>query len=320
MMLTLIFNNCIIVKKKGGIFMEILNTKNLTKTYKKKNAVSNLNMSINKGDIYGFIGKNGAGKTTTIKMIVGLAAPTSGEITLFESKSLNQGRRKIGTVIEAPTFVPNLTARQNMLIQWKLLGNKNPAIIDEMLNLVGLDYVGKKKVKNFSLGMKQRLGIAMTLMGEPEFLVLDEPTNGLDPKGIVEVRELLQKLNEERGLTILISSHILSELAKLATRIGIIDDGVLLEEFSIDELDERCKSKLVVLVDNTGKAKDILAEQLNLNDYKVIDANTIEIYDKDIDSGAINTALAKNDVVVNSISTSHADLEEYFLNVIKGGK
>lgn len=300
--------------------MEILNTKNLTKTYKKKNAVSNLNMSINKGDIYGFIGKNGAGKTTTIKMIVGLAAPTSGEITLFESKSLNQGRRKIGTVIEAPAFVPNLTARQNMLIQWKLLGNKNPAIIDEMLNLVGLDYVGKKKVKNFSLGMKQRLGIAMTLMGEPEFLVLDEPTNGLDPKGIVEVRELLQKLNEERGLTILISSHILSELAKLATRIGIIDDGVLLEEFSIDELDERCKSKLVVLVDDTEKAKDILAEQLNLNDYKVIDTNTIEIYDKGVDSGTINTTLAKNDVVVNSISTSHADLEEYFLNVIKGGK
>lgn len=319
-MLTLIFNNCIMVEKKGGILMEILNTKNLTKTYKKKNAVSNLNMSINKGDIYGFIGKNGAGKTTTIKMIVGLAAPTSGEITLFESKSLNQGRRKIGTVIEAPAFVPNLTARQNMLIQWKLLGNKNPAIIDEMLNLVGLDYVGKKKVKNFSLGMKQRLGIAMTLMGEPEFLVLDEPTNGLDPKGIVEVRELLQKLNEERGLTILISSHILSELAKLATRIGIIDDGVLLEEFSIDELDERCKSKLVVLVDDTEKAKDILAEQLNLNDYKVIDTNTIEIYDKDVDSGTINTTLAKNDVVVNSISTSHADLEEYFLNVIKGGK
>lgn len=319
-MLTLIFNNCIMVKKKGGILMEILNTKNLTKTYKKKNAVSNLNMSINKGDIYGFIGKNGAGKTTTIKMIVGLAAPTSGEITLFESKSLNQGRRKIGTVIEAPAFVPNLTARQNMLIQWKLLGNKNPAIIDEMLNLVGLDYVGKKKVKNFSLGMKQRLGIAMTLMGEPEFLVLDEPTNGLDPKGIVEVRELLQKLNEERGLTILISSHILSELAKLATRIGIIDDGVLLEEFSIDELDERCKSKLVVLVDDTEKAKDILAEQLNLNDYKVIDTNTIEIYDKGVDSGTINTTLAKNDVVVNSISTSHADLEEYFLNVIKGGK
>lgn len=226
-------------------------------------------------------------------MIVGLAAPTSGEITLFESKSLNQGRRKIGTVIEAPAFVPNLTARQNMLIQWKLLGNKNPAIIDEMLNLVGLDYVGKKKVKNFSLGMKQRLGIAMTLMGEPEFLVLDEPTNGLDPKGIVEVRELLQKLNEERGLTILISSHILSELAKLATRIGIIDDGVLLEEFSIDELDERCKSKLVVLVDDTEKAKDILAEQLNLKDYKVIDTNTIEIYDKGVDSGTINTTLAK---------------------------
>ena len=300
--------------------MSLLEINNLGISFVGLKAVDGLNLKIETGELYGLIGPNGAGKTTTIKMIVGLAAPTSGEITLFESKSLNQGRRKIGTVIEAPAFVPNLTARQNMLIQWKLLGNKNPAIIDEMLNLVGLDYVGKKKVKNFSLGMKQRLGIAMTLMGEPEFLVLDEPTNGLDPKGIVEVRELLQKLNEERGLTILISSHILSELAKLATRIGIIDDGVLLEEFSIDELDERCKSKLVVLVDDTEKAKDILAEQLNLNDYKVIDANTIEIYDKDVDSGTINTTLAKNDVVVNSISTSHADLEEYFLNVIKGGK
>ena len=212
-----------------------------------------------------------------------------------------------------------------MLSGLKIIGNINGRLIFAII-LIGagmsfiLSSLGKKKVKNFSLGMKQRLGIAMTLMGEPEFLVLDEPTNGLDPKGIVEVRELLQKLNEERGLTILISSHILSELAKLATRIGIIDDGVLLEEFSIDELDERCKSKLVVLVDDTEKAKDILAEQLNLNDYNVIDANTIEIYDKDVDSGTINTTLAKNDVVVNSISTSHADLEEYFLNVIKGGK
>lgn len=299
--------------------MEILKTSNLTKTYKNKNAVSSLNMCINKGDIYGFIGKNGAGKTTTIKMIVGLSQPTSGNLTLFEDKSLSKGRRKIGTVIEAPAFMPNLTARQNMYIQWKLLGNKNKAIIDEMLKLVGLQDVGKKKVKNFSLGMKQRLGIAMTLMGEPEFLVLDEPTNGLDPAGIVEVRELLLKLNREEGLTILISSHILSELSKLATRIGIIHEGVLLEEFPIEELDKRCKSKLEVVVNDVEKAATILKEQLNITDYKILNDTTIEIYDLSNDSGVINSTLAKNDIIVNSISTSHADLEEYFLNIIKGG-
>ena len=299
--------------------MEILKTSNLTKTYKSKNAVSSLNMCINKGDIYGFIGKNGAGKTTTIKMIVGLSQPTAGNLTLFEDKSLSKGRRKIGTVIEAPAFMPNLTARQNMLIQWKLLGNKNKAIIDEMLKLVGLQDVGKKKVKNFSLGMKQRLGIAMTLMGEPEFLVLDEPTNGLDPEGIVEIRELLLKLNREEGITILISSHILSELSKLATRIGIIHEGVLLEEFPIEELDKRCKSKLDIVVNDVEKSATILKEQLNITDYKIINDTTIEVYDLSIDSGVINSTLAKNDIIVNSISTSHADLEEYFLNIIQGG-
>lgn len=299
--------------------MEILKTSNLTKTYRNKNAVSSLNMCINKGDIYGFIGKNGAGKTTTIKMIVGLSQPTSGSVTLFEDDSLSKGRRKIGTVIETPAFVPNLSAKQNMLIQWKLLGNKNRDIIDEMLKLVGLQDVGKKKVKNFSLGMKQRLGIAMTLMGDPEFLVLDEPTNGLDPEGIVEIRELLLKLNREKGLTILISSHILSELSKLVTRIGIIHEGVLLEEFSIEELDKRCKSKLEVVVNNVEKTATILKEQLNITDFKIVNDTTIEVYDMSADSGVINSTLAKNDIIVNSISSSHADLEEYFLNMVQGG-
>ncbi|MBR1778880.1 MAG: ATP-binding cassette domain-containing protein [Clostridia bacterium] len=300
--------------------MEILRTNNLTKTYRSKNAVSNLNMCINKGDIYGFIGKNGAGKTTTIKMIVGLSKPSSGSFTLFGDSSVNRGRRKIGTVIEAPAFMPNLTARQNMLIQWKLLNNKNKAIIDEMLKLVGLGEVGKKKVKNFSLGMKQRLGIAMTLMGNPEFLVLDEPTNGLDPQGIVEIRELLLKLNREQNLTILISSHILSELARLATRVGIIHDGVLLEEFQIEELNKRCKSRLQLVLSDVEKAAEVLKEQLNIKDFNIINESTIEIYDDTVDSGIINSTLAKNDIVVNSISHAHADLEEYFLNVIRGGK
>jgi ABC-2 type transport system ATP-binding protein len=276
-------------------------------------------MCINKGDIYGFIGKNGAGKTTTIKMIVGLSQPTSGSLTLFGDKSLSKGRKKIGTVIEAPAFMPNMTARQNMLIQWKLLGNKDKAIIDEMLKLVGLQDVGKKKVKNFSLGMKQRLGIAMTLMGDPEFLVLDEPTNGLDPEGIVEVRELLLRLNKEKGLTVLISSHILSELSKLVTRIGIIHEGVLLEEFSIEELADRCKSKLEIVVNDVEKAAMILNEQLNVTDFKIINDTTIEVYDMSTDSGMINSTLSKNDIIVNSIANSQADLEEYFLNIVQGG-
>lgn len=299
--------------------MEILKTSGLTKHYGSNAAVSNLNMTIHKGDIYGFIGKNGAGKTTTIKMIVGLSEPTSGSLTLFGDKSLSNGRKKIGTVIETPAFMPNLTARQNMFIQWKLLSGKNKAIIDELLELVGLQDVGKKKVKNFSLGMKQRLGIAMTLMGEPEFLVLDEPTNGLDPEGIVEVRELLLRLNKEKGLTVLISSHILSELSKLVTRIGIIHEGVLLEEFSIEELDKHCKSKLEVVVNDVEKAATILKEQLNITSFKIINDTTLEIYDMPTDSGVINSTLAKNDIVVNSIAISHADLEEYFLNMIQGG-
>lgn len=300
--------------------MEILKTNGLTKIYGKKSAVSNLNMTINKGDIYGFIGKNGAGKTTLIKMIVGLAAPTSGEISLFQSKNLGHGRRNIGTVIEAPAFVPHLNARKNMYIQWQLLGSKNESIIDETLKLVGLDDVGKKKVKNFSLGMKQRLGIAMTLMGEPEFLILDEPVNGLDPEGIIEVRELLLKLNHEKGLTILISSHLLNELSRLATRYGIINDGILIDELSENELEKRCTTSLIIKVNDVEKACDVIKTQLNTEDYKVIDDNTIELLDHLDESGLVNATLSKNDIIINSISTAKSDLEDYFMKVIGGNK
>ncbi|MDQ5983235.1 MAG: ABC transporter, ATP-binding protein [Eubacteriales bacterium SKADARSKE-1] len=300
--------------------MEILKTNGLTKIYGKKAAVSNLNMNINKGDIYGFIGKNGAGKTTLIKMVVGLAAPTSGEITLFGSRNLGKGRRNIGTVIEAPAFAPNLSARKNMYIQWQLLDSKNESIIDETLKLVGLDNVGKKKVKNFSLGMKQRLGIAMTLMGEPEFLILDEPVNGLDPEGIIEVRELLLKLNHEKGLTILISSHLLSELSRLATRYGIINDGVLIDELSVEELEKRCKSSLKIKVNDVEKACEVIKTQLNTENYKILDDNTIELFDHLDESGIVNSILAKNDIIINSISTTKSDLESYFMKVIGGNK
>ena len=248
----------------------ILKTVDITKKFSKKVAVSAVNMNIKKGDIYGFIGRNGAGKTTLIKMLVGLSQPTSGSIELFDSKNLNKARRKIGTVIEAPAFIPHLSARQNMFIQWTLLGSKDKSIIDETLKLVGLDNVGNKKVKKFSLGMKQRLGIAMTLMGEPEFLILDEPTNGLDPEGIIEIRQMLKKLNQEKGLTILISSHILGELSKLATRYGIINDGVLIDEFTEQELTERCQSSLIVKVNDINKACEILKSELNTDRFSVL--------------------------------------------------
>lgn len=298
----------------------ILKTSNLTKTFSKKTAVSNVNMNIKKGDIYGFIGRNGAGKTTLIKMLVGLSSPTSGSIELFDDNNLNKQRRKIGTVIEAPAFVPHLSARENMYIQWKLLGSNDKSIIDETLKLVGLEDVGKKKVKKFSLGMKQRLGIAMTLMGEPEFLVLDEPTNGLDPEGIIEVRKMLKKLNQERGLTILVSSHILGELAKLATRYGIINDGDLVEEFTDKELSERCRAGLIVKVDDVHKASEVLNGELNTENFNVLNENTLEIFDFAENPGVITKAFAKSDISVDSISQKSVDLEEYFMSVIGGNK
>ncbi len=298
----------------------ILKTVDITKKFSKKVAVSAVNMNIKKGDIYGFIGRNGAGKTTLIKMLVGLSQPTSGSVELFDSKNLNKARHKIGTVIEAPAFVPHLSARQNMLIQWTLLGSKDKSIIDETLKLVGLGNVGNKKVKKFSLGMKQRLGIAMTLMGEPEFLILDEPTNGLDPEGIIEIRQMLKKLNQEKGLTILISSHILGELSKLATRYGIINDCVLVEEFTEQELSERCKASLIVKVNDVVKACEILKSELNTDKFSVLNENTIEISDFVDNPGMVNSTLAKNDVIVDSISNKSIDLEDYFMKVIGGNK
>ena len=298
----------------------VLKTNNVTKKFSKKTAVSAVNMNIKKGDIYGFIGRNGAGKTTLIKMLVGLSSPTSGTIELFENKNLNKERHRIGTVIEAPAFVPHLSAKQNMIIQWKLLGSKDKSIIEETLKLVGLDNVGKKKVKKFSLGMKQRLGIAMTLIGKPDFLILDEPTNGLDPEGIIEIRHMLKKLNQEKGITILISSHILSELSKLATRYGIINEGVLIEEFTEEELVKRCQSSLIVKVDDVNRACEILKNELATDKFSVLNENTVEIFDFVDNPGDVTKALSKNDVSVDSISTKSVDLEDYFMKVIGGSK
>ncbi|WP_049727628.1 ABC transporter ATP-binding protein [Dorea sp. D27] len=219
----------------------ILRTNHVTKRYGSRPVVSDLSMTIHRGDIYGFIGKNGAGKTTLIRMITGLAAPSDGNMLLFGKPDLLEGRRKIGTVIESPAFYPGMTAQENLIAQCRLQG-EDPAQADEILALVGLDDTGRKKAKNFSLGMRQRLAIAIALIGSPELLILDEPTNGLDPEGIKEIRELILKLNKERDITVLISSHILGELSKFATRYGIIHQGRLIEEFTEDELWERCRT------------------------------------------------------------------------------
>lgn len=298
----------------------ILKTENLTKNYPKKIALSNVNITIRKGDIYGFIGKNGAGKTTLMKLVVGLASPSEGSLELFESYNLRNGRQKIGSIIESPTFIPHLTAKQNLHVQMMLKGYKNQSQIDEVLKLVNLSDTGKKKVKNFSLGMKQRLGIAMSLLGEPEFLVLDEPTNGLDPEGIIEVRNLLKKLNKEKNLTILISSHILSELSKLATRYGIINDGILIDEFTQIELENRCQASLIIKVDNVNRAIEVLKESLYAEKISAINENTIELFGFNDKAGVVNTMLAKNDIIVYSLTNTSVDLEEYFMQMIGGNK
>ncbi len=217
----------------------ILRTNHLTKRYGHRTVLSDLSMTIYEGDIYGLIGKNGAGKTTLIRMAAGLASPSDGSILLFGKPDLLQGRKEIGTVIESPALYPGMTARENLITQCKLQ-DADPAQIESILSLVGLGDTGAKKAKHFSLGMRQRLAIAVSLIGNPRLLLLDEPTNGLDPEGIREIRNLILKLNKERHITVLISSHILGELSKLATRYGILHHGVLLEEFTENELWERC--------------------------------------------------------------------------------
>ena len=222
----------------------ILRTNHLTKRYNNRAVVNDLSMTIHEGDIYGFIGKNGAGKTTLIRMITGLASPSDGNILLFGSPELKEGRSAIGTVIESPALYPGMTARQNLIVQCKLQGIRDESQADAILTLVGLDDTGHKKAKDFSLGMRQRLAIAIALIGSPRLLILDEPTNGLDPEGIKEVRELILKLNRDRKITVLISSHILGELSKFATRYGIIHHGKApIEEFTENQLWERCSSK-----------------------------------------------------------------------------
>lgn len=299
----------------------ILKTYNITKKYGNQVAINNVNMTIKKGEIYGFIGQNGAGKTTLIRLITGLIHKTGGEIELLGATGeaeLNKSRTMIGSLIETPSFYTNMTARENLEVSRLVRNIPGKKCIDEVLELVGLKDVEKKKVKNFSLGMRQRLGIANAIMGNPKLLILDEPINGLDPMGIVEIRELLKKINKEKDMTILISSHILSELSELATTYGIISNGKLIEEITAEELAEKCRQYIDLKVDDTSRAVTLLERELGISDYEVLEDKKIKVFSNLENVGEVNSILSKSGVIVQSISIKGENLEEYFMNKIGG--
>ena len=299
----------------------ILKTYNITKKYGNQVAVNNVNMTIKKGEIYGFIGQNGAGKTTLIRLITGLIHKTGGEIELLGATGeaeLNKSRTMVGSLIETPSFYTNMTARENLEVSRLVRNIPGKKCIDEVLELVGLKDVEKKKVKNFSLGMRQRLGIANALMGNPKLLILDEPINGLDPMGIVEIRELLKKINKEKDMTILISSHILSELSELATTYGIISNGKLIEEITSEQLAEKCRQYIDLKVDDTSRAVTLLERELGISDYEVLEDKKIKVFSNLENVGEVNSILSKSGVIVESISIKGENLEEYFMNKIGG--
>lgn len=303
----------------GGFSMSyVLQTSNLTRYFGRKAAVNEVSLNVKKGDIYGLIGRNGAGKTTFIRLVAGLAKKNRGEIRLFESGDLNKQRRKIGTMIETPAIYPNLTAKQNLHYYCLLLGIDPVTAIEPMLSLVGLSEAGKKKAKHFSLGMKQRLAIAIALLGDPEFLMLDEPMNGLDPTGVREMRELILKLNKEKKITILISSHILGELSKIATYYCVINNGKLIDEFTLQELKEKCAKSLEISVDDAERAVEILRTNLGIfgDELIVLDSNTIRITKNLHRAALVNTELARNGVSILSSQMINHDMEDFFLKLI----
>ncbi|MBR1431542.1 ATP-binding cassette domain-containing protein [Ruminococcus sp.] len=296
----------------------ILQTQKLCKKYGKFKALNDLTINVPKGSIYGMVGRNGAGKTTLIRVITGLNNPTSGEFSLFGVKNndgkLLETRRKMGAVVETPSLHPEMSAKDNLIQQTKALGISDEKL-DDILKLVGLANTGKKKAKNFSLGMRQRLGIAFSLVGDPEFLVLDEPINGLDPQGIIEVREMIMRLNQEKGITILISSHILDELSRLATHYGFIEQGHVIKEMSAEELDKACRTSLHVNVNDTN----ILADVLNGMgaEYRLYSPNEADIFTP-MQVTPLVLALNEKNCFVNTMSERHESLESYFMGLVGG--
>lgn len=296
----------------------ILQTQNLTKTINGKDLVTDIDIHIKQGEIYGFLGPNGAGKTTVMKMITNLWKPTTGTIEIFgdalTSKSYEVLKR-MGSIIEFPTFYDQLSARDNLQLHCEYMGYYNPGCIDEALNLLKLDGTGTKPVHSFSLGMKQRLGIARAILSKPALLILDEPTNGLDPAGMKQIRDLMKMLCQEYGMTIMISSHLLSEIESIADTIGVIHHGRMKKEISMKEISESNLAYIEVEVSNTKKAAYVLSDKLNLSNFKIADGNKIRIYDLHISPQELSKTFALNDVDMIAVGRKTETLEDYFLKL-----
>lgn len=299
--------------------MSVIQTMGLSKRYKDKWAVDHLELRVEQGDIYGFIGQNGAGKSTTLKLLCGLASPTAGEITMFGRPLRDTvAHRRTGMLIEQPGLYHDLSGRENLRLYAALLGLDGPRRqVDETLRTVGLAPDDKKPVKQYSMGMKQRLGVGLALLGGPDLLLLDEPINGLDPEGIREMRELLRRLNQERGLTILLSSHILGELSKIATRYGIIRQGKMIEQISAQELEQKCTDYLHLRTGQPKKAAAVLERELALKRWEMRPEGEMRIYDA-VNVKAVGQALAGAGIAVEEMGAHQQDLEGYFLEKMGG--
>ena len=298
----------------------VLKTNSLSKHYRNFKALDNLTMSVPKGAIYGFVGRNGAGKTTLIRLICGLQFPTDGSFEIYgapnTSGDILKARRRMGAVVETPSVYLDMTAEENLKQQYRILGLPDFKGISDILKLVGLHNTGKKKAKNFSLGMRQRLGIAVALCGSPDFLVLDEPINGLDPQGIIEIRELILKLNREEQITVLISSHILDELSRLATHYGFIDSGRIVKEMSAEELEQACRKCVRVTVTNTAALATVL-DRMGA-EYKVLDGKTADIFAKP-NITQLTMSLTEQKCELLSVEEHDESLESYFISLVGGG-
>lgn len=299
----------------------ILTAESLGKQYRHFKALDSFSIHVPKGSIYGFVGKNGAGKTTFIRLICGLQEPTSGSYTLYGVKNTDPGitksRRRMGAVVETPSIYLDMTAEDNLKEQYRIIGLPSYDDIPELLRLVGLENTGKKKAKNFSLGMKQRLGIAIALAGSPDFLILDEPVNGLDPQGIIEIRELILKLNQERQITFLISSHILDELSRLATHYGFIDSGHMVKELSAKELDAACRKCIRVQVSDIQALTRVL-DEMDI-EYNIFSDTMADIFAR-VNVSKLTLALAEQGCDVISLTEREESLESFYVNLIGGGK
>ena len=299
----------------------ILTAESLGKQYRHFKALDSFSIHVPKGSIYGFVGKNGAGKTTFIRLICGLQEPTSGSYTLYGAKNTDPGitksRRRMGAVVETPSIYLDMTAEDNLKEQYRIIGLPSFDDIPELLRLAGLENTGKKKAKNFSLGMKQRLGIAIALAGSPDFLILDEPVNGLDPQGIIEMRELILKLNQERQITFLISSHILDELSRLATHYGFIDSGHMVKELSARELDAACRKCIRVQVSDIHALTRVL-DEMDI-EYNIFSDTMADIFAR-VNVSSLTLALAEQGCDVISLTEREESLESFYVNLIGGGK